>query len=277
MDYKIIVDSSCDLTDEQRELYGIISVPFTMRLGEKEFLDDEGLDYDNYMCEMKLTTQKVGSAAPSPHEFQKAMEVAKNSYVVTISGQLSASYQNAMIAKTHVEETGTARAHVFDSKSASAAEHLTALKIYELMQKKASREQIISTVQQFIDNMKTYFVLERYDNLYKNGRLNKIAGKLLEIINVKLVMGTDGNGNIAHHANARNIKHMIDILLSYIGKSGRKTEEENIVISHCDNLDLAERFSNAVRKMYTFKNIIIVHTGGLSSLYADHKGIVLAF
>lgn len=45
MGYKIIVDSCCDLTREMKEKYGITSVPLTMLLGTKEFVDDDFLSF----------------------------------------------------------------------------------------------------------------------------------------------------------------------------------------------------------------------------------------
>ena len=139
------------------------------------------------------------------------------------------------------------------------------------------RHNIIRTINRFIENMKTYFVLDRYDNLQKNGRLNRIAGKLISVLNIKLVMGSDGNGNIALYAKLKGINQMVEKFLSLIENSGKKTDGENLVISHCNNPGLAERLKSAIEQRYHFKEIFIVPTGGISSLYADDGGIVLAF
>lgn len=277
MDYKIIVDSCCDMTSQLKKRLGIISVPLFLRLGSKEFEDDDALDLPGFMAKMKACTESVGSASPPPVSFQKAIEKAGNSFIVTLSSKLSGSYSSASMGKVYAEEKGNVNTHVFDSKSASAGEVLLAVKIRELIKKGMSKEHIIHAMNQFIDNMKTYFVLERYDNLLKNGRLNKITGKLISILNIKLVMGSDGNGNIALYAKSRGTAQMIEKILSYIKESGRKTDDENLVISHCNNPGLAKQLSDAIQQKFHFKEIIIVPTKGISSLYADDKGIVLAF
>lgn len=277
MTCKIIVDSCCDITPQLKDRLDLTSVPLTMNLGKREFTDNDSLDLTRFMAEMKACTEKVGSAAPPPVLYQEAIENARSSFVVTLSSQLSGSYASAVTGKTLAEENGGADTYIFDSKSASAGEVLVAVKIRELLLKGLPRHHIIQTVNRFIENMKTYFVLERYDNLQKNGRLNKITGKLIHLMNIKLVMGSDESGNIALYAKPRGINQMMEKLLSLIESSGKRTEGENLVISHCNNPGLAKRLETAIKQRYRFKEIFIVPTGGISSLYADDKGIVLAF
>ena len=277
MECKIIADSCCDLTHELEEKLGVTHIPLTMRLGDKEFSDDKNLDLEGFMTEMKACKEKVSSAAPAPHFFQNAIEKAKQSFVITLSEKLSGSYNSAIAGKELAEENGAASAHVIDSKSAAAGEALVAIKLWELMQNGMAENVIIQTINRFIDDMKTYFLLESYDNLQKNGRMSKVSGAIATILNIKLLMGSDGNGSIALVSKQRGINKAIDKIVSLIKESGRKIEGENLVISHCNNPDLAERLTDAIRRLYNFKEIFIIPMRGLSSMYADDKGIVLAF
>jgi len=278
MEYKIIVDSCCDMTPELSERLGVSSVvPMTMMLGDKEFIDDEKLDLGAFMAEMKACKEKCSSASPPPMAFMDAIESAIHSFVVTISSQLSGSYSSAELGKTFAEESGITDTHVFDSKSASAGEVLVAIKLRELLSNGIPKDQIISSINQFIDNMKTFFVLERYENLIKNGRLGKVKGKIVQLMNVRLIMGSDGNGTIKLHAKPRGTEQMLDKIVSFIRNSDRPTSGESMVICHCNNLPLAKQLSNVVSRHFNFKEILIIPTRGAISLYADDKGIVMAF
>ena len=278
MDYKIVVDSGCDMTPQLAERLGVTSVvPMTMILGSKEYVDDETLNLPGFMADMKACTERVSSAAPSPFAFMEAIGSAINSFVVTISSQLSASYENAQLGKELAKENGAANVHVFDTKSASAGEVLVAVKLRELLSNGIPKDQIVSLVNHFIDNMKTYFVLERHDNLIKNGRLNKITGRIVQTLNIKLILGSDGNGNIALFEKPRGTEQMLDRIVSLIRKSNRPTSGENMVICHCNNLPLATRVSGVIRGQFDFKEIFVIPTRGLISLYADDRGIVMAF
>jgi DegV family protein with EDD domain len=277
MENNIIVDSCCDMSDSMKKEMNITVVPLIMMLGEREFVDDETLHLANFMKAMKACKDKVGSASPSPYLYACAIKEKNCSFVVTLSGQLSGSYSNAILGKSMAEENNEVSTYVFDSKSASAGQTLIVLKLHKLLSQGLPKEEIISTIHHFIDNMKTYFVLERYDNLQKNGRLNRLTGNIAHILNMRLIMGADGNGNIALFDKPRGTTRMIEKLLSFIEKSGKDTSGENIVISHCSNPTLARRLADAIRKKFSFSNIFIVPTGGVSSLYADEKGIILAF
>ena len=276
MKYKIVADSSCDLTAEQRKEWGVTSVPFILTLGDKCITDDDTLDLPKFIDEMKNCKERIGSAAPSPLLYKEAFQGPHSSFAVTLSSKLSASYSSAMLGKSMAEEEG-ADVHVFDSKSATAGEVLIALKLRNMISKGFQKSVIISLAEGFIKEMKTYFVLDSIDNLLKNGRLNKITGKLISVLNLKPIMGSDGDGNIALYSHARGQKQIIEKLADTVEASGRNTEGESMVITHCNNRELAEKLSSAIQKRYHFKEILIFHTKGLSSVYANDKGIVMAF
>jgi len=276
LNYKIIVDSCCDLTQELKKKLGIMIIPLTMTLGEKSCVDDETLDVPQFMNEMKNCTGRIGSASPSPLLYKEAFQGPHTSFAVTLSSNLSGSYGSAMLGKTLAEEEN-ADVHVFDSKSASAGETLIALKIAKLVNDGIPKDKIIASIESFISGMKTYFVLENMDNLVKNGRITKLAGKLITALNIRPIMGSNGEGNITLFSHARGQNQIIEKLADTIEKSGKATEDESLVIAHCNNPGLAEKLMNAIQARYHFKEIVTVPTRGLSSLYANDKGVVLAF
>ena len=277
MDYKIVADSCCDVPLEFREDWGITTIPLIMTLDDKCFVDDEELDLSGYMQEMKNHKGRIGSASPTPQLYKTAFEGKHASFAVTISGNLSGSYNSAMLGKAMAEEDGEADVHVFDSKSASAGEVLIALKIRKLISEGLQKTEIISSVERFIDEMKTYFVIENVDNLMKNGRLNKITGTIISALGIKPIMGADGSGNIALFSQARGYAKIIDKLANTIKESGKSTEGESMVITHCNNPGLAERLMNAIKERYNFKEILVFPTKGLSSMYVNDQGVIMAF
>lgn len=276
MDYKIVADSCCDLTPDLKKRLDVTTVPLSLTLGEKTFVDDETLNLSEYMEEMKRFTGRIGSACPSPGMYKEAFTSALAAFAITLSSKLSGSHASAEMGKALAEEEG-AQVHVFDSKSASAGELLIAVKLRKLINDGLQHSAIVSTLEGFIDEMKTYFVLDNLDNLIKNGRIGKLTGKLISGLGIKPIMGSDGDGNIAFVSPARGENQIIEKLADTIEKSGRKTAGECMVITHCNNPHLAEKLMNAIRHRYHFSEILVVPTGGLSSMYANNKGIIMAF
>ena len=276
MDQAIVVDSCCDVTPELSKEYGITTVPLSIMLGDRSIIDDDSLSIPQLMKDMKNCKEKIGSAAPSPDLYKEAFIKAPQSYAVTLSCNLSGSYGSAMVGKELAQEEG-AEVHVFDSKSASAGEVLIALKIRELLRSGLQKANIISITESFIKHMKTYFVLDNIDNLMKNGRISKVTGRIITALNIKPIMGSDGDGNIALFSHARGEKQIIKKLADIIEHSGRKIEGERLVIAHCNNHGLAESLIAVIKQRYNFKDILLVPTRGISSIYANDKGIILAF
>ena len=71
MKYKIVADSSCDLTEEMKKEMNVEIVPLTLQLGEKEYIDDENLNVREYVSDMNQCKTPPKSACPSPGEFLK--------------------------------------------------------------------------------------------------------------------------------------------------------------------------------------------------------------
>ncbi|KXS47730.1 MAG: degV family protein [Halanaerobium sp. T82-1] len=53
MDFKIIVDSCCDLTKDLRERFNISTAPLSIDVGDKHFIDDENLDREGLLDSMR--------------------------------------------------------------------------------------------------------------------------------------------------------------------------------------------------------------------------------
>lgn len=278
MEFKIIGDSCLDLTPELKTQLKIKKIPLSLMLGDEENIDDETLNLPEFMAKMKSCTEHVGSACPSPAAYAEAFESDVPVFAVTLSASLSGSYESAVMGGNIAVENGTCpKFHVFNSKSASCGETLIAMKIRDLESEGHDFDEIVKIVEEFIDSMKTYISLESLDNLIKNGRLGKIPAKILSAAHVKLIMHADNTGNIGLSSYAMGAKQKISRLISLIEKSCKRTEGERIVITHCCAAELAKKVAEAVQARFKFGEIHVIATGGLSSLYANEGGIVVAF
>jgi DegV family protein with EDD domain len=274
---KIVADSSCDLTDEMKKQMNVDIAPLVLQLGEKSFVDDESLDVKQYIKEMASCETSPKTACPSPHDYMNRFEGPESVFVVTLSNFLSGSYNSAVLAKDmFIDELGNKFIHVFDSLSASAGEVVVALKINDLAKLCLTEMEIVEKVTKFIKEMKTFFLLESLEHLAKAGRLNPIVAKVASMLSIKPIMCGD-EGNIKLFEKVRGYKKSFNRLVDIIGEEGKNLEEKVLAIAHCNCLDRALEFKEAVLKKYNFKDIVIVETKGLSSTYADDGGIIIAF
>jgi DegV family protein with EDD domain len=278
MSIKIVADSCCDLTKEMKKEMNVELAPLELRLGDKTYIDDENLDIKQYIKDMAESPTPPKSACPSPEEYMRRYRGEGSTFVVTLSSQLSGSYNSAVLAKNmFLEEVSNKFIHVFDSLSASSAETLITMKIHEFAKLNFSDLEIVDKVTKYINEMKTYFILESLEHLAKAGRLNPIVAKIASMLSIKPIMGADNDGTIKLVEKTRGYKKASRRLIEIIGEEGKNLEEKVLGIAHCNCLEKALEFKEEVLKRYNFKKIVIVEMGGVSTTYADDGGLVIAF
>lgn len=278
MGIKLIGDSCFDLNDELKKVTNLSIAPLKIDVDGKELIDDESLDQKELLRLMKKSDKAPRTSCPSPNEYMEKFEGIEDVFVVTLSSQLSGSYNSAILAKDmYLEKSKDKFIHVFDSFSASVAQTLIGLKVLELSKLDYKRHQIVEKVDDYIKDMKTIFLLESLDNLIKAGRINKFVAKIATAFSIKPIMGAADDGNICLVQKARGSKKALRKLVDVIGEQGEKLEEKIIGIAHCNCFEKAEKLKEEIMKRYNFKDIIIVETAGISTVYANDGGIVIAF
>ena len=277
-DIQFVVDSCCDISPEMIEEFPTYKVPFTMSFSDKSFIDDETMDTGLFIKEMQSHAEAPQSACPSPGLFAEKFKQAKHTFAITITSRLSGTYNSAVLAKDMVQqEDPEKKIHVFDSLSASSGEALIYLKLKEYLRQNLDWNTIIEKMEYFIKKeMNTLFVLEDLTNLMKNGRLSKLAGHFAMLLSIKpLLFAEDGQINVKE--KIRGSKKAVDRMIATIGENCNNISERILVISHCNNGERAQYIKEEVEKLYDFRQIHIVKTAGLSTLYAADKGVIISY
>jgi len=276
MNYKLIGDSSSDLTSEMQEALSAEMVPLTLLLGDETFVDDDNLNVGEFVSKMKAFRGIAKSGCPSPGAFLEKCIEGGMTFIVTLSSQLSGSFASASVAKKLAQDRGD-DAYVFDSKSASAAQLLICIRISEFINQGLEKSEIIRKTEELIGSMRTLFVLENLDNLVKNGRMSRITGLIAGALHIRPILGADENGNIALYSKAKGSRRAMERLAEMIGETCRDTADRILTITHCNNPEHANLIRKIALERYSFKQIVVAPTRGLSSLYANEGGVIIAF
>ena len=276
---KIVADSGCDFTQSMRDQkdINIVQVPLTLQLKDKQYIDDLSLDVPSFIEDLVNCPTERKTAAPSPELYLEAYKGDESIFAITLSSFLSGSYNSAMTAKNmYLEDIGNKFIHVVDSLSASVGETLIALKLNELEKHNFSDIEIVNKITDFVSNLKTYFILERYDSLVDTGRLNPYVAKLASMLNIVPICGAE-NGKTILCGQARGQKKAFNKLIDIIKNENIDFTKRILAITHISCLDKALEFKNNILEHINFKDVIITEGSGLCSLYADHHGLIIAF
>jgi len=277
MHWNIIGDSSCDLfaLENPSKNISYCSVPFLLNIEDTEFVDDEKLDTGEMVKLMKASKKASSSACPSPESWKEKMTANENNICVTISKNLSGSYQSADIAiKSICEEFPGTKAAVVDGCATGPSSVLTVRKLVENINKGEDFETVIKNTEEYVKKIHTVFALSCFDNLVKAGRVSKIAGILAASLGF-FGVGVEDGGKIAFRTKVRGKKKVIAEMLTVIKENGFNGGD--VVISHCFNEPLALKMKEEIEALDSNVNVTILPTRGLNSYYADNEGIIISY
>ena len=278
MTWKIVADSGCDyreITDLANQTK-FESVPLTIQIDHEIFVDNAHLDIDGMMEKMYATSSASKSACPSPDDYLRSFEGAENIFVVTITGTLSGSHNSAQLAKKlFLEENPTANIHVIDSLSAGGEVDLIVRKLNDLIKEGLSFEQVVEAITHYQANTKLLFVLAKVDNLVKNGRLSKLIGAVVGLLNIRMVGEASDTGTLELLQKARGAKKALTAAVDEVLKAGYKGGR--IIIAHRNNEKFCQQFSEAIKEKFPTADISFLPTSGLCSFYAEEGGLLMGY
>lgn len=277
MEYKIIVDSCGELTEEMKKSGVYETASLSMQVGGANIVDDETFNQADFLKRVAQSPECPKSSCPSPERYMLSYKgEAKRVYAVTLSSELSGSYNSAELGKKlYMEGNEEKQIHVFNSRSASVGETLIALKIRECEEEGMRFEEVVQTVENYIEGQHTYFVLENLETLRKNGRLTGIKAMVASALNIKPVMGATPQGTICQLGQARGIKRALTKMVEQIAKECIDSKKKILGIAHCNCPERAEEVKQMLLEKLDVKASFIVDTAGISTMYANDGGIIV--
>lgn len=278
MSYKVIVDSCGELTPDMKASGNIFTASLTLNVGGHLIVDDESFDQADFLERVAKCSECPKSSCPSPEAYMKAFQgEVDRVYAVTLSAELSGSYNSAVLGKNlYVEEYGEKDIYVFNSRSASVGESLITKKIMECEAMGMSFQEVIDSVEDYIDGQNTYFVLESLETLRKNGRLTGLKALAASVLNIKPVMGATKQGIIIQHGQARGVNKALVKMVERVAEEIVNPQEKTLGIAHCNCPERAQMVKEMILKKIPVKDIIVLDTRGVSSMYANDGGIIIA-
>lgn len=278
MSFHIVCDSCTDLTEEDLKKGCYTLVPLTLLVDGEEIIDDETFDQADFLAKVAASKESVKSACPAPESYMEAYSKADDIYVVTLSAELSGSYNSAVLGKNlYEEENGTKNIHVVNSRGAATTQVLIARKINEYASQGMPFEEVVDKIEEYTTSLRTYFVLETLEVLRKNGRLSRLSATIAGALNIKPVMIGTRDGVIQKAAQARGMKKALAKMVEHMGSEGRDLTRRQFVISHCNCYERAVYVKELIKKHLHAEDIDIVDTKGVSSLYACDGGIIVSY
>ena len=275
MKFKIVTDSSADI----RALDGIDfeSAPLKIITDEREYVDNAELDVVDMLSSLAKYKGRSRSSCPSSGEFTEAFGDADNVFCITITSNLSGSYNSANVAaKQYIEEHPDRKVHVIDSLSTGPENALVIERLRDLILEGKDFETVKAEIADYnLNHTRLIFALENMHNLANNGRVSPIVAKMAGLLGIRAIGRASDVGTLEMICTSRGPMNTAnDILSNMIGdgyKGGR------VKLHHANNPASAELLKTKILEKFPEAKIDIGMTGGLCSFYAEQGGILVGF
>ncbi len=274
MKFKIVADSAADMTEMSGDV-PFSFVPLHIIVDGRDYTDNEELDTE-ILQEALVMGKSSSSACPSPEDWLSAFGDAENVYCVTITSGLSGSYASAELAKNIYEEQFPGRkVYLIDSLATGSKMVMLCYKLRELISKDLDPDEIYKQVMEYHKQCYLYFALASLENMAKNGRVNPILAKGLQVLGIRIVGTADEEGHLKPLGKSRGDKKTINALIGHMRTCCYHGDP--IVITHHNNAAAAAALRDTIVKEFGTQSVEIRPTRGLCSYYAEPGSLLVGF
>lgn len=184
MNFKITSDSTCDLSTELLQKNDVSIFPLTVIKDDQPYTDGITITTDEIFAHVAAGGDLCTTTAGSVGEYHELFEKYASNYDavvhISLSSELSSSYQNACLAAAEFPNVD-----VVDSRNLSTGQGLVVLKACELTKSVSSMEELKAILDEFTSKVEASFLLDQLSYMVKGGRCSAVAALGANLLNLK--------------------------------------------------------------------------------------------
>ncbi|MGN0976201.1 MAG: DegV family protein [Gemmiger sp.] len=279
MSWMIVSDTSCEIRELENPAPGVqfALAPFKIRVGEREYVDLPTLNVAQMLQAMTDYNGGSSTACPSPEEWAEQFLQADNVIALTISHNLSGSYNAALSAREMVlEEHPEKNIFVLDTLSCAGALTTAAWLANDLIGQGKDFEEVTSAITRLSEETHILFALASFDNLAKAGRVNRVVGFIAGKLNMRVLGRRTSDGKIDFFFKTRGETRVLAKILEQMDEDGFDGSH-TVVMCHCNNENATMLLQRGIRSKWPNADVRVYPCSGLCSFYAQDQGIILTY
>lgn len=268
---KIITDSTCDLGTSLASKAGIDIVPLYVYLDGKAFIDGVNLSLVDLFNSVATTGTLPKTSAPTVSDFIKAFSGTDDILYISISSKLSATHQNALLAREiSLQESPGRSIVVIDSLNLSAGIGLLALKAARLRDLGFPLDKIEAQIINMVPRVRTSFIIDTLDYLHKGGRCSAIQNIVGNLFSIRPIIAMRPDGTLGIRAKTRGSRlKAMQVMLSHLSEDLPGLDCERIFVTHTGCEQDAEFLKSEILRIAPVYEVQITTAG---SVIASHCG-----
>ena len=275
----IVTDSTSDLTPADLKSLDVHRVPLYVSFQGKTHKDWIEISPKDIIAGVQAGADLPSTSQPSPEDFAAAYRSAKERgateiLVVTISGELSGTFQSANLA---AKEAGVP-VSIVDSRGASAGVGWLVRRAAELRAAGTPVADIVATLDRLKAHQMVLFSVGTLDFLQKGGRVGRASAFFGGLLNIRPILTLD-DGKIVPAAKARGTKKAIAEIVDRVRAHAAAHQGAlSLDFLHIQDAEAAQTLRQAIKdagiefrdgQVYEIGAVIAAHVGpGTFGVYA---------
>ena len=282
--YRIITDSSCDMTQQLADRLQLSVVPLAVNFRGHEYRNfpdhrelDVGLFYEGLR-----SGERTSTTAANPSVWRSAAEPILKSgedvLILAFSSGLSTTCNAANMAADELkEEYPERKIYVVDTLCASLGQGLLCYHTANKRLEGASLEEARDFAEKNKLNLVHWFTVDDLHFLKRGGRISGATAVVGSLLQIKPVMHVDDEGHLVAVAKARGRKAAIHALADKIGETAVAPENQTMFISHGDCMEDARYLADLIKEKYNVPEVVINHVGPVIGSHSGPGTLALFF
>ena len=191
----IVTDSTTDLPEDEAFRLGVVSVPLTLSLGGRDYLDGVDITLDEFIRRVGSSDAVPRSSQPPAADFaqvyRRLLEYREGVVSVHIAGAMSGTVQSARQAAREVDPR---RIRVIDACAVSVGTGLLVEAIGAAIAGGAGLDEIVDLAERVKAETRTFGTVDSLDFAVRGGRVNPHLARTLALLHLAPIIVFDDAG-----------------------------------------------------------------------------------
>lgn len=210
---RIITDTTADFEPHELKSLNIDFIPLTVIFGDQEYQEHINLTKDQFYRLLEKSPESPKTAQPSPHYledlFRQAHDAGVDAVCITISSQLSGTYQSAVMVQ---RELGWDNCCVVDSLSGTGGHRLLVEHAVKLRDQGKGAREIAAELEKLRERVILYTCMDTLEYLYRGGRISHAVYTIGSLAHIKPIMHVSPEGRAVIPAKMLGLRKGVEYL-----------------------------------------------------------------
>lgn len=264
--FAVITDSTADIPPAMAEEHGVEVVPLLVSFGEKT-IPDGVLTQQQFFERMAAAPELPTTSQPSVGAFTEVYERALERFSSVMSIHISSKLSGTIESASRAAEQFGDRVHVVDSLNLSGGLAWQVREAAAAAAEGLGVEQALERVHDVRDRVKMIVGLDSLENLRRGGRIGRVSAFLGSMLNLKVTLTVDANGEFVPVARSRGERAAIEHTLDWVATQMGTARRARFAVGHAYSEARALRMADALRDQWDVVELFIYEAGSVISAH----------